>query len=73
MANIVQMSVTANKIQLLQHLPYSLDVAPKDYFFFWRVKEVLADTVLTPESFKKIWEWVVRTIGIDKCVIACRR
>jgi hypothetical protein len=37
-ADIVQMWMTANKIQLLQHHPlppYLLDLAPDDYFFFW--------------------------------------
>ncbi len=48
------MWMTANKIQLLQHPPYLLDLAPKAYFFFWGVKEVLAGALLTLESFKKI-------------------
>jgi hypothetical protein len=48
------MWMTANKILLLQHSPYLLDLAPEAFFFFWGVKEVLADDVLTLESFKKI-------------------
>jgi hypothetical protein len=54
-----QMLMAANKIQLHQHPPpHLLELAPEDYFF-WRVKEVLAGAVLTPESFKKIWEVVI--------------
>jgi hypothetical protein len=34
--------ITANKIQLLQHPPYLLDLALEAYFFFWGVKEVQA-------------------------------
>jgi hypothetical protein len=73
-ADIMLMWMTANKIQLLQrpHL-YLLDLAPEAYFFFWGVKEVLAGTVLTLESFKKIWGGVGRNIGIDKFATAFRR
>jgi hypothetical protein len=67
------MWMTANKIQLLQHPPYLLDLAPEAYFFFWGVKEMLAGTVLTLESLKKIWEGVSRNIGIDQFSTAFRR
>jgi hypothetical protein len=67
------MWMTANKIQLLQYPLYLLDLAPKAYFFFWGVKEVLAGTVLTLESFKKIWGGIGRNIGIDQYVTAFRR
>ena len=67
------MWMTANKIQLLQHPPYLLDLAPEAYFFFWGVREVLAGAVLTLESFKKIWGGVGRNIGIDQYATAFRR
>ncbi len=68
-----QMLMAANKIQLHQHPPpHLLELAPEDYFF-WRVKEVLAGAVLTPESFKKIWEVVIWDISIDKFAIVFRR
>jgi hypothetical protein len=66
------MWMTANKIQLLQHPPYLLDLAPEAYFFFWGVKEVLAGAVLTLESFKKIWEGVSQNIDIDQFATAVR-
>jgi hypothetical protein len=50
-----------------------LDLAPEAYFFFWGVKEVLAGTVLTLESFKKIWEGVSRNTDIDQFATAVRR
>ncbi len=67
------MWMTANKIQLLQHPPYLLDLAPEAYFFFWGVKEVPAGAVLTLGSFKKIWRGVDRNIGIDQFATAFRR
>ncbi len=67
------MWMTANKIQLLQHRPYLLDLAPGAYFFFWGVKEVLAGAVLILESFKKIWGGVSRNIGIDQFATAFRQ
>ncbi len=39
------MWITANKIQLLRHPPYLLDLALEAYFFFWGVKEVLASAL----------------------------
>jgi hypothetical protein len=67
------MWMTANKIQLLQHPFYLLDLAPEAYFFFWGVKEVLASAVLTLESFNKIWGRVGRNIVIDQYATAFRR
>ncbi len=67
------MWMTANKIQLLQHPPYLLDLAPEAYCYFWGVKEVLAGALLTLESFKKIWEGVSRNIGLDQFATAVRR
>jgi hypothetical protein len=66
------MWLTANKIQLLQHPPYLMDLAPEAYFFFWG-KKVMAGAVLTLESFKKIWGGVGRNIGIDQFATAYRR
>jgi hypothetical protein len=43
-------------VQLLQQPPtlqYLLDLALEDYFFFWGVKEVLADAVLTLKSLRR--------------------
>ncbi len=67
------MWMTANKIQLLQHPLYLLDLAPKAYFYFWGVKEVLAGALLTLESFKKIWGRVSRNIDIYQFATAVRR
>ncbi len=71
-AAIVQACLAANQVQVLEHPPYSLDLAPAEYLLFWRVKEELAGICLTPESLKKTWEGVVRSVGIDKFAAAFR-
>jgi hypothetical protein len=67
------MWMTANKIELLQHPPYLLDLAPEAYFYFWGVKEVLAGALLTLESFKKNRGGVSRNIDLDQFATAVRR
>jgi histone-lysine N-methyltransferase SETMAR len=57
----------------LEHLPYSPDLAPADYFLFRRMKEELAGIRLTPETLKKTWDGVTRSIGVDKFAAAFRR
>jgi histone-lysine N-methyltransferase SETMAR len=72
-ATVVQDWLAANKIQVLEHPPYSPDLAPADYFLFRRVKEELAGLRLTPETLKNTWEGVVRSIGVDEFAAAFRR
>jgi hypothetical protein len=67
------MWMTTNKIQLLQHPPYLLDLAPEAYFYFWGVKEVLAGALMTLENFKKILGGVSQNIDIDQFATAVRR
>jgi hypothetical protein len=69
----VQAWIAANNVQVLKHPPYSPDLAPADYFLFRRVKEELAGIQLTPETLKKTWYGVTRSIGIDKFAAAFRR
>jgi hypothetical protein len=68
----VQAFLAASQVQVLEHPPYSLDLAPADFLLFWRVKEELASIWLTPESLKKTWEEIVRSVGIDKFAAAFR-
>jgi hypothetical protein len=57
----------------LEHPPYSPDLAPADFFLFRRVKEELAGKRLTPETLKKTWDGVTRSIGVDEFAAAFRR
>jgi hypothetical protein len=70
---VVQDWLAANQVQVLEHHPYSQDLASADFFLFRRVKEELAGVWLTPESLKKSWEGVLRTIGPDEFATAFRR
>jgi hypothetical protein len=63
--DIIRMWTVADKIQLLQHPSYLLDLAPADYFLFWMLKGELDG--LTLESIKKFWEGVLQNISIDEC------
>jgi histone-lysine N-methyltransferase SETMAR len=54
--------LAARDIKLIEHLPYSPDLAPADYFLFPRVKRELVDLTLTKDSFKKEREGAVRSI-----------
>jgi hypothetical protein len=72
-AAVVQDWLAANKIQVLEHQPYSPDLALVDYFLFRRVKEELAGLRLTPGTLKNTWEGVVRSIGVDEFAAAFRR
>jgi histone-lysine N-methyltransferase SETMAR len=54
--------LAARDIKLIEHPPYSLDLAPADYFLFPRIKRQLAGLTLTQDSFKKEWEGAVRSI-----------
>jgi hypothetical protein len=57
----------------LEHPPYSLDLAPADFFLFRKVKEALAGITLDQESLKNTWEGVVRNITTDDFATAFRQ
>jgi histone-lysine N-methyltransferase SETMAR len=54
--------MAAKGIQVLEHPPYSPDLAWADFFLFRRVKETLAGITLDQESLKNAWEGVTRNI-----------
>ena len=60
-------------IKMIEHPPYSPDLAPADYFLFPKVKSALAGMYLTQETFKKEWEWAVRTIKKEEFTTAFQR
>jgi hypothetical protein len=58
--------MAAKQFQVLEHLPYSPDLALADFFLFPEVKKELACLTLTKETFKKEWEGAARTLkGAD--------
>jgi hypothetical protein len=62
----VQAWIAANNVQVMEHPPYSPDLALVDYFLFRRVKEGMAGIRLTPEILKKTWDGVMKAISIER-------
>ena len=61
-AAVVKEWIAVHGIQMIQHPPYLLDLAPADFFLFPKVKEQLAGITLTQQSFGPTWEWVLKSI-----------
>ncbi len=59
----VQEWMAANSVQVIEHPPYSPDLAPADFFLFEKVKKELAGMTLTRETFKMTWDGFSRTVG----------
>ena len=64
-AAVVEEFVAKKSIQLIDHPPYSPDLAPAALFLFPKIKTDLAGTTMTQNSFKKTWDGVLGTITED--------
>jgi hypothetical protein len=69
-AAMVQEWLAAHSIQLIRHLLYLPDLAPTDFFLFWRVKEQLMGLTLDQNTIKKTWEGVMRAIATEEFATA---
>ena len=58
---------------MLQHPPYSPDLAPADFFFFTKVKANLGGKEIAEEDLKTTWEGSVRPITKEEFKVAFRR
>ena len=65
--------LAARGVQMVDHAPYSPDLAPADFFLFPKMKEELAGRHLTQDGFKTAWEGVARTITANDFAAAFRR
>jgi hypothetical protein len=54
-AAVVKDWFAANAIPLLEHPPYSPDLAPADFFLFPKVKEALAGNTIAADGVKNAW------------------
>ena len=72
-AKSVRDFLTKNNIQLLDHPPYSPDLAPADFFLFPKLKKELAGIIMTQEKFKNKWEGVLRTLSKDDFATAFKK
>ncbi len=50
-------------VKMIEHPPYSPDLAPANFFLFPKVKKELEGLMLMRETFKKGWEGAVRTLS----------
>ncbi len=55
----VQEWIAANGVRVIEHPPYSPDLAPADFFLFQRIKAELGGMTLTSTTFKKTWDGVI--------------
>ena len=58
---------------MIQHPPYSPDLAPAGFFLFPKVKEQLAGITLTQQSFRSTWDRVLTTISAAEFATAFLR
>jgi hypothetical protein len=49
--------MAARQLKMIEHPPYSADLALAIFFLFPKVKRELAGLILTKETFKKELEW----------------
>ena len=52
---------------MLEHVPYSPDFAPVNFFYFPKVKEALAGRTLTDSTFRAEWGRAAKTVSKDDC------
>jgi histone-lysine N-methyltransferase SETMAR len=55
-ATVVKDLMAAKDFRLMNHLPYSPDLTPVDFFLFLTIKRQLVGKTLTQETFKSMWE-----------------
>ena len=65
--------MAARGVQVLKHAPYSLDLAPADFFLFTKTREELAGRHLSQEAFKTAMEGVCRSFTAEDFAAAFRR
>ena len=64
-AKVVADFVRGRGLKLLEHPPYSPDLAPADYLLFPKIKDALAGRTMTRTTFKQAWDGVVAQLTKD--------
>ena len=72
-AGITKEFMAKRGFNVLEHPPYSPDLAPADYFLFPKVKDLLAGVEGNGASPKCRWERAVRMIPKDSFLDACKK
>ena len=65
--------IAAAAVSVLEHAPYLPDCAPKDWFFFIKLKKLPADATIAATAVKKDWEGVRRSSLKESVTAAVRR
>jgi histone-lysine N-methyltransferase SETMAR len=72
-ASMVTNWMAARQFQIIDHPPYSPDLAPANFFLFPSVKRELAGKTVTQGTLKKVLEGAVRTLSAADFAKAFRR
>jgi histone-lysine N-methyltransferase SETMAR len=72
-AAMVKDWMVARQFKVIEHPPYSPELAPADFFLFPKVKRELAGLTFTKEIFKKEWEGAAKTLKAADFAMAFRR
>jgi histone-lysine N-methyltransferase SETMAR len=72
-AAVVRDWLAARQVQMIEHPPYSPDLAPADFFLFPKLKMQLAGLTLTQNTFENTWEGVIRNLSKDDFATTFRR
>ena len=64
---------TRDDIEVMDHPPYSPDLAPCDFFLFPKLKNKLAGDFLSAESFKTRWSGVASTLSTEDYTMAFQK
>ena len=59
-----------NGFKIIEHPPYSPDLAPADFYLFPKVKAMLAGEHLDDDEVKVAWEGVTGPIGVHEWLSA---
>ncbi|QQP55058.1 Uncharacterized protein FKW44_008107, partial [Caligus rogercresseyi] len=65
-ANSTKEFLTKKGIKVIDHPPYSPDLAPADFFYFPVMKKMLEGVEIVDKSVQKEWTWVGRAIPEDR-------
>ncbi len=72
-AAMVKEWMAARQFKVIEHPPYSRDLAPANFFLFPKVKREVAGLTLTKETFKKEWEGAAITLKAADFATSFRR
>ena len=58
--------LAGKSVKILEHPPYSPDLAPADFWLFPKIKAALAGRFMDSGTFKTEWDGVTSLIGVQE-------